>query len=648
MSDLYFEPYVTIVSRNNSSEFVDPIVAINTRTRLREDEAEHIVRPVNALSVLDRQRYFNSQASMGVEEFVDYPSNAGQQISNDIFKYILGCVYDGASDQLSPAFVDNMCETVHGEVSISTDIDSFAYVSHDVPLRNSCGLIIRPLHASSYMSDTGVTWSHDVYTKNVSVGIHRIPNLQLLKSGQLQVCICFPRIYQGLVLTEGVSPSYHVPDHYRVQFVDLVLLPALDIAFDTSVVPVPLDYESAAHFGLGKGIHISMQEFTRLETAMRDILLHNSRLNSVFGDFFFVTWGMGMKSRFSEEETFMDALTSQGFIWDRVDVTNFYLDLGVNFGCPQRGLTGMWSTGNSTNFRAIIDNFLAVEEKFLSSKYRHDPFCDHLGIGGFKYANPKSDFIRVTAYSHSKEPFYRRSAFGERHGQDFQPDEVFKTSEIFMKHVNRKKHCLSLMTSKSYGVRLEVRFKASSWDTLYNRTMELAKNSLPGHINWYKSKALWCYVEKRLDALVALAKNMNSQKNCRYTARQLTGVALIAFMLSSLVHRPSDRSWWKPFSDQLKSHRCRKSMALFVPGLFQLSEDGSQWSCAISMKQYLHGVFHEGIIQKILHDHDYVAELPEWHYKLPILLEKNIAVNNLNLDLGLYDQYIDLVNKSLL
>ena len=36
MSDLYFEPYVTIVSRNNSSEFVDPIVAINTRTRLRE------------------------------------------------------------------------------------------------------------------------------------------------------------------------------------------------------------------------------------------------------------------------------------------------------------------------------------------------------------------------------------------------------------------------------------------------------------------------------------------------------------------------------------------------------------------------------------------------------------------------------------
>ena len=37
------------------------------------------------------------------------------------------------------------------------------------------------------------------------------------------------------------------------------------------------------------------------------------------------------------------------------------------------------------------------------------------------------------------------------------------------------KHCLALMAFQSYGVRLEVRFKASSWDTLYNRTMELAK-----------------------------------------------------------------------------------------------------------------------------------------------------------------------------
>ena len=252
------------------------------------------------------------------------------------------------------------------------------------------------------------------------------------------MCICFPRVYEELVLTEGLSPSHHVPDHYHVQFVDLVLLPALNIVFDTSVVPVPLDYVSAAHSGMGKGIHISMQEFARLETAMRGILLRNSRLNSVFGDFFFVTWGMGIKSRFSEEETFIDALTSQGFIWDRVDLKNFYLDLGVNFGCPQRGLSGFWSTGDSTNFCAIVEKFLAANETFFPSKYRHDPFCDHLGIGGFKYANPKSDFIRVTAYSHSKEPFYRRSAVGERHGQDFQPGEVFKMSESFIKHIVSK------------------------------------------------------------------------------------------------------------------------------------------------------------------------------------------------------------------
>ncbi|KAG1086610.1 hypothetical protein G6F40_013910 [Rhizopus arrhizus] len=196
-----------------------------------------------------------------------------------------------------------------------------------------------------------------------------------------------------------------------------------------------------------------------------------------------------------------------------------------------------------------------------------------------------------------------------------------------MKHVNRKKHCLSLMTSKSYGVRLEVRFKASSWDTLYNRTMELAKNSLPGHINWYKSKALWCYVEKRLDALVALAKNMNSQKNCRYTARQLTGVALIAFMLSSLVHRPSDRSWWKPFADQLKAKRCRKSMALFTPDLFRLSEDGSRWSCTVSLRQSLDGVLHKDIINKMTPELADGIELPEWHYRMPTLFALTEAVD---------------------
>ncbi|KAG1091441.1 hypothetical protein G6F42_019430 [Rhizopus arrhizus] len=526
---------------------------------------------------------------MGVEEFVNCSSDANRQTFNDIFQHILGCVYDGASDQLSPAFVDNICKAVPGEVSVSTDIDSFAYVSDDVPLRNSCGLIVRPLYSSSYMSDTGVTWSHDVYTKNVSVGVHRIPNVQILKTEKLQVCICFPRIYQELAATEGVSPSYHIPSHYHVQFVDLVLLPALGIVFDTSVVPVPLDYESAAHSGMGKSMCVSMKEFARLDKAMKGILSHNSGLNSVFGDFFFVTWGMGIKSRFSGDETFIDALASQGFVWDRVDLQHFYLDLGVNFGCPQHGVSGIWSTGDGRTFRAIIEKFLAANETFFPSKYRHDPLCDHLGIGGFKYANPKSDFIRVTAYSHSKEPFYRRSAVGERHGQDFQPGEVFKMSESFIKHINKMKHCLSLMKSKSYGVRLEVRFTANNWDTLYFRTMELAKNPLQTHINWYKSESLWCFVEKRLDSLVALAKNFHSQRDSRYTARQLTGVAFIAYMLSSLVHRPSDRSWWQPFMEQIKAHRCRKSMALFTPNLFVLSEDGSRWSCALSLKQHLHG-----------------------------------------------------------
>ncbi|KAG1444586.1 hypothetical protein G6F55_012267 [Rhizopus delemar] len=415
--------------------------------------------------------------------------------------------------------------------------------------------------------------------------------------------------------------------------------------FDTSVVPVPLDYESAAHSGMGKSMYISMKEFAKLEEAMRGILSLNSRLNSVFGDFFFVTWGMGLKSRFSGDETFIDALASQGFLWDRVDFNNLYLDLGVNFGCPQHGLSGMWSTGNSTNFRAIIDNFLAPEETFMWRKYRHDPFCDHLGVGGFKYSSPKSDFIRVTAYSHSKEPFYRRSTMGERHGDDFQPDEVLRVSRHFIKQVRKMKHCLSLMKSSSYGVRLEVRFTANNWDNLYCRTLELAKNQLQLHINWYKSHAIWSFVDNRLDALVSLAKNFHDQAETRFTASQLTGVAFITFMLSALVHRPLDRNWWLPFADQLKAHRCRKSMALFVPSLFKLSNDNTRWSCVVSLKQHLHGVFHRDVLTKVTPDLQDVLELPEWHYKSPTILTMKSMGISLDFELNIYAPYIDLLNK---
>ncbi|KAG1369006.1 hypothetical protein G6F61_012702 [Rhizopus arrhizus] len=275
---------------------------------------------------------------------------------------------------------------------------------------------------------------------------------------------------------------------------------------------------------------------------------------------------MGMKSRFAGEETFVHALSSQGFIWDNMDLSNLYLDLGINFASPQRGLTGLWSTGEGKDFQPILE-LLFEDTNFHKSMYCHDPFCGHLGIGGFKYGNCKSGLIRASAYSHCKQPFYSRSSYGERHGKDFNADDVFKVSPGFIKHV----------VSEYFII-----------------------NQLQVHTNWYKSKALSSFVENRLDSLVALVKNLQAQKDSRYTARHLTGVAFIAYMLSSLVHRPSDRSWWKPFADQLKAHRCRKSMALFTPGLFKLSEDGSRWLCTVSLKHHLHGVFHKDIINKII------------------------------------------------
>ncbi|KAG0906301.1 hypothetical protein G6F63_016123 [Rhizopus arrhizus] len=65
MSHTFLEPYVEIVSRKKTCELVEPIIVIRSSTRSREDEDEHAVRPLNALSVLDRQRYFNSQGKVG-------------------------------------------------------------------------------------------------------------------------------------------------------------------------------------------------------------------------------------------------------------------------------------------------------------------------------------------------------------------------------------------------------------------------------------------------------------------------------------------------------------------------------------------------------------------------------------------------------
>lgn len=75
MSHTFLEPYVEIVSRKKTCELVEPIIVIRSSTRSREgklsilylltsdiflDEDEHAVRPLNALSVLDRQRFFNA------------------------------------------------------------------------------------------------------------------------------------------------------------------------------------------------------------------------------------------------------------------------------------------------------------------------------------------------------------------------------------------------------------------------------------------------------------------------------------------------------------------------------------------------------------------------------------------------------------
>ncbi|ORE05527.1 hypothetical protein BCV72DRAFT_306379 [Rhizopus microsporus var. microsporus] len=86
------------------------------------------------------------------------------------------------------------------------------------------------------------------------------------------------------------------------------------------------------------------------------------------------------------------------------------------------------------------------------------------------------------------------------------------------------------------------------------------------------SDSLSSIERKRFD----LADDLRSYRECErlYSPFNLTGITLVSMMLSSVVHRPLDHSWFKPFMDKLESKRCENSSLLlhrYVVGLFAAS-----------------------------------------------------------------------------
>lgn len=245
-------------------------------------------------------------------------------------------------------------------------------------------------------------------------------------------------MYKNSVVGDAENSTFRISQNDHELFVNQLLLPALKLTLDPALVPIPESFASAAFFGLGKTINIDSNEMQEFIVHMNTIVSQDPSLFTLFGDFFFVTYGMGLKSRFSQGSSFKEPLSSLLLDWENICLDNLYLDVGFNIGSPAHTKTGFWSTGEKQSFASIIDIFYGQDHDIQTSGYRHDPFCHVKTIGGFKYKPRKSDLIMMQAYSLSKSTFYARNSTSDRQGLDLDPDDIFlQSSKLTTFTVNR-------------------------------------------------------------------------------------------------------------------------------------------------------------------------------------------------------------------
>lgn len=136
--------------------------------------------------------------------------------------------------------------------------------------------------------------------------------------------------------------TYYISSQDHKMFVNLVLIPALKTTFDESLVYIPSSFEGAAINGLGKTFRLNYRELQKLVSNMRIEAANCGNASEKFNDFFFTTYGYGLKSRMGLEESFMDALSYIMFDWEKMDLSRFYLDYGINIGTKAHNKTGFF------------------------------------------------------------------------------------------------------------------------------------------------------------------------------------------------------------------------------------------------------------------------------------------------------------------
>jgi hypothetical protein len=149
---------------------------------------------------------------------------------------------------------------------------------------------------------------------------------------------------------------------------------------------------------------------------------------------------------------------------------------------------------------------------------------------------------------------------------------------------------------------------------------------------------LWSLLLSRLNALVAVADSMRSRKQWLYTAHNLTGFALVAYMLSSFGQRPSDWAHLAPLKNKLKEFSCPRSSLLFVPGLFKLSDDKRYWQCTASLRQHISNLYDSKVASLVRDD---VVTISSFFPPVPPVGDTNESFAHFKFTTAVYAPLID-------
>jgi hypothetical protein len=101
--------------------------------------------------------------------------------------FLAGYKYNVDECLMIPLCVHSASDIFVESAPLSCDVDSFAYVGYQVPIRAVFGLVFRPAYYYSFKANRGVTWSHPQYTANVEVPANKVPNFHFLKNDRVNV-----------------------------------------------------------------------------------------------------------------------------------------------------------------------------------------------------------------------------------------------------------------------------------------------------------------------------------------------------------------------------------------------------------------------------------------------------------------------------